>query len=82
MSKMEQEIAEYHETQDVVGEFIKISRALYGDYGYSAGYLQALTAELIAQLPKAKRAYYRDQLGRVVQDHKNQILAKALKETA
>ena len=82
MSKMDKEIAEYHETQDAVDEMVKASRGLFGDYAYSAGYLQALTAELIMQLPKAKRADYRDQLHRQAQDHKNQVLAKALKETA
>ena len=82
MGRFEQEIAEYHETQDAVDEMIKASRALFGDYAYPAGYLQALTAELIAQLPKAKRADYRNQLYRQAQEHKNQVLAKALKETA
>jgi hypothetical protein len=82
MGRFEKELAEHQETREALDEMIKASRELYGDYAYPAGYLQALTAELIALLPKAKRADYRSQLRRQAQDHKNQVLIKTIKETA
>jgi predicted alpha-1,6-mannanase (GH76 family) len=73
---------ESHETSDAVREMVDSSYDLHKSYGNAAGYLQSLAIELIAQLPKAKRAQYRDQLRRQAQKHKNELLAKTIKESA
>ena len=59
---------------------VQSSYDLYGNYAYAAGYLQSVLAEVIDQLPKAKRDGIRNQLRRQAQNDKNATLANKLKE--
>ena len=80
--KWDNVLAEFRETTQAINEMVDQSRAQYGDYGYAAGYMQSLLGEVIGKLSKADREYYRSQLRRQAQNHKNEILAKTIKETA
>ena len=54
--------AESNETRDAVHELVKQSYDFYTSHSHACGYLESLCSELIMELPKAKRAKYREQL--------------------
>ena len=61
MNKTKRE-AEFKETQDIVGSLINKSHHKYESYSFAAGYLQSMVTELIMELPKEKREYFRNQI--------------------
>jgi hypothetical protein len=78
--KFDEYLAECRETSQSINDMVQSSYDLYGNYAYSAGYLQSLLAEVIDQLPKAKRDGIRSQLRRQAQNDKNAQLANTLRE--
>jgi hypothetical protein len=78
--KFDEYLAECRETSQSINDMVQSSYDLYGNYAYSAGYLQSLLAEVIDQLPKAKRDGIRNQLRRQAQNDKNAQLANTLRE--
>ncbi len=82
MARFEQYLAEFRETQQAVNAVTDSTYKLYEDYGYAAGYFGSMVADLVAQLPKAKRAEYREQMLRKAKEFENQYLLKQIKETA
>ena len=80
--KFDEYLAECRETTDAVNEFIDSSRENYGSYTYAAGALSTMLQDVIGQLPRARRAAYRERLYRLAQQQKNETLARALRETA
>jgi hypothetical protein len=60
--KMDDFLNECRGTRAVLKEFADISRAKYGDYGYAAGYLESMVVDILMELPKARRAAFREQL--------------------
>jgi len=78
--KFDEYLAECRETSQSINDMVQSSYDLYGNYAYSAGYLQSLLAEVIDQLPKAKREGLRNQLRRQAQNDKNAQLANTLRE--
>jgi hypothetical protein len=79
-SKFNEYLDECRDTSQSINDMVQSSYELYGNYAYSAGYLQSLLAEVINQLPKAKREGLRNQLRRQAQNDKNTQLANTLKE--
>jgi hypothetical protein len=71
---------ESRETRDAIREMVDTSYDLNKSYGYAAGYLQTLVGDLIAELPKARRAELRNQLYAQAQKQKNELLSKTIKE--
>lgn len=71
---------ERRETYTAVNEFVTASQANYGSYAYAAGSLTIMVDELIAQLPRAQRAQYRQRLFDMAQQQKNEHLVKVMKE--
>ena len=61
MNKIKHE-AEFRETQAIVGSLINKSHHKYESYSFAAGYLQSMVAELIMELPKEKREFFRKQI--------------------
>lgn len=57
-------LVETAQTRETLNAFVKATQAKTEAYSYAAGYLQSLAAELIMELPKAKREEYRAQLER------------------
>jgi len=81
--KFDEYLAECRETTDAVNEFVNSSQENYrGSYAYAAGALQSIVTELVGELPRARRAAYRERLYRLAQQQKNETLARALRETA
>ena len=78
--KFNEYLDECRETSQSINDMVQSSYELYGNYAYSAGYLQSLLAEVIDQLPKDKREGLRNQLRRQAQNDKNAQLANKLKE--
>ena len=79
--KFNEYLDESRETRDAIREMVDTSYDLHKGYGYAAGYLQTLVGDLIAELPKARRAELRDQLYAQAQKQKNELLLKTVKET-
>jgi hypothetical protein len=80
--KFNEYLDECRETQQSVNAFTDASHKLHGDYAYAAGYFGSLVADLVSQLPKAKRAEYRAQLFRQAEKFEKERLLKTIKETA
>lgn len=54
--------AEFEKTYEVVTTLVNKSHHKYESYSFAAGYLQSMVAELIMELPKEKREYFRKQI--------------------
>ena len=78
--KFNEYLDDYQETQDAVREFVNVSADNYKGYAYAAGALQTMIADVISELPKARRAKLRDQFYTMAQKQKNELLMKTLKE--
>jgi len=79
--KLNEFLDESRETSDAVREMVNSSFDRYQSYSHAAGYMQVLVGELINQLPKSRRAEYREQLYRQAQKYKNEALIKTIKES-
>jgi hypothetical protein len=77
----DQYLAEFRETQQAVNSMTDSTHKLYGDYAYVAGYYGSMIADLVAQLPKAKRAEVRAQLLKSAEKFQSEFLLKTIKET-
>jgi len=78
--KFNEYLDECRETSDAVREFVNVSADNYKGYAYAAGALQIIVSDLIAELPKARRAELREQFYRMAQKQKNELLLKTVKE--
>lgn len=79
--KFNEYLDECRETSDAVNQFINFSADNYKGYAYAAGALSTVLQDVIAELPKARRAEIRERLYRMAQDQKNELLAKTIKDT-
>ena len=80
--KFSEYLDECRETRDAINEVEKASRENHdGSYAYACGVYSVLLADVIGQLPKAKRAEIREQLLRTAQKQKNELLAKTIKDS-
>ena len=78
--KFNEYLAESRETRDAINELEKASRENNdGSYAYACGVYSVLLGDIIAELPKARRAEIREQLLRSAQKQKNELLAKTIK---
>lgn len=77
----DQYLAEFRETQQAINAMSDSTHKLYGDYAYAAGYFGSMIADLVAQLPKAKRAEVRAQLLKTADQLQQEFLLKAIMET-
>ena len=68
-----QYLDEFRETQQAVNAMTDATHKVYGDYAYACGYYGSVIADLISQLPKAKRAEYRAQLLAKAEEFKQQM---------
>ena len=60
--KFNEFLDESRETSQAVTALMSAGYEVYGNYAYSAGYLESLVKEVIAELPRARRAEIRSQL--------------------
>ena len=80
--KFNEYLDECRETQQAINSMTDASYKLYEDYAYAAGYYGSMIADLVSQLPKAKRAEVRAQLLKQAEKFQNEFLLKTIKETA
>jgi hypothetical protein len=80
--KFDEYLSECHETLDAVNEFVNSSFDNYKSHSYSTGAMSVMLGELIRELPRTKREYWRDRLHRAAQQQKNESLLKTIKEAA
>lgn len=79
--KFNEYLDECRETTQAVNEFIDRSQENHKNYAYATGALSTIVQEIIAQLPKAKRAEYRQRFQVLAQGQKNELLAKTIKDS-
>ena len=60
--KIQDFLNECRGTRALLKEFVDVSRAKSGDYGYATGYLESMMVDILMELPKAKRQAFREQL--------------------
>jgi hypothetical protein len=80
--KFNEYLDESRETRNAINEVESASREnCDGSYAYACGYFSSLLGDVIAELPKARRAEIREQLLRTAQNQKNELLAKQIKNS-
>jgi hypothetical protein len=77
--KFNEYLDECRETQDAINEVERTSRENYKDYAFACGVFSSLLSRTISELPKARRAEFRNELYSIAQRQKNEMLVKALK---
>lgn len=60
--KMQNFLDESRETRDAINEFVSNTYEHFGSYSFTAGYMSTLLGDVIAELPKARRAELRAQI--------------------
>jgi hypothetical protein len=81
--KFNEFLDECRETRDAINELERNSRENHdGSYAFACGVFSTLLGDLIAELPKARRAEVRNDLYRMAQKQKNELMFKSVKEIA
>lgn len=73
--KMNEFLDESRETRDALNEFITHTHEHFGSYSFTAGYLSTLLGDVIAELPRARRAELRNQLYRKALEYRSKEAA-------
>jgi hypothetical protein len=60
--KMQNFLDESRETRDAINKFVSNTYEHFGSYSFTAGYMCTLLGDVIAELPKARRAELRAQI--------------------
>ncbi len=79
--KFQEYLSESRETSDAVNEFLNSSFEHHRNYAYAAGAMSTIVQDLIRELPKVKRAEFRDRFYSLAKKQKEEHLIKILKET-
>jgi len=80
--KFNEYLEECRETRDAINELEKSARENHnGSYAYACGVYSMLLGDVIAELPKKRRAEIRERLLRSAQKQKNELLAKQIKDS-
>ena len=79
--KFNEYLEESRETRNAINELTDRTNETYDGYAFAAGYLGSMLADVISELPKARRAELRDRLLAKAQEAKNEYLLKTIKET-
>jgi hypothetical protein len=80
--KFNEYLDESRETMAAINEVSNRTNELYEGYAFAAGFLGMTLADAIAELPKARRAEFRERLLKQADKARNEFLLKAIKETA
>jgi hypothetical protein len=81
--KFNEYLDECRETRDAINELEKASRENHdGSYAYSCGVFSMLLGDVIAELPKKRRAEIREQMFSIAQKQRNQLLMNTIKDAA
>lgn len=69
---------EARETRDAINEVEHNSYKNYGDYAFACGVFSVMLARAVNELPKAKRAEFRNELYKIAQKQKDELLSKVV----
>ena len=75
-AKFSEYMDECRETSYSVNELVSTSDKATGGFAYAAGFLGAVLQEAIAELPKARRADFRNRLLRQAQKFRDEMVDK------
>lgn len=70
-------LAECRETSDAVNELTNRSYDEHGNYAYAAGFLGSILQDAISELPKARRADFRNRLYKQALKFKKEVDTQA-----
>lgn len=73
--RFNQFLDESRETRDAINEFVTNTNRHFDGYSFTAGYLSTLLGDVIAELPKARRAELRNQLYRKAMEYQTKEAA-------
>ena len=79
--KFNEYLAESRETHNAINELSNRTNELYDGYAFAAGFLGMTLADAIGELPKAKRAEFRERILKAADKARNEYLLKTIKET-
>jgi hypothetical protein len=80
--KFNEYLAECRETRDAINSVETASREnCDGSYAFACGVFSMMLGDVISELPKSRRAELREQLYRIAQKQKNELLAKKIKDS-
>lgn len=78
--KFNEYLDECQQSHNVINELSNRTNDLYGGYAYAAGFLGMTLADAISELPKAKRAEFRERILKAAEKARNEYLLKIIKE--
>lgn len=67
---------ERRECRESVSAFTSAARKKFGDFGYAAGYLETLVADLMMEVPAKRRKEIMDQLNKKFADQCREYFVK------
>lgn len=73
--KWDEYLNDNRQTRDSITEMVKATHEHYGDYSFTAGYLQTVLADVIAELPLRRREELRAQMTRTAAQYTNKEIA-------
>lgn len=79
--KFNEFLDECRETSDAVREFVDQSFANHHNYAHAAGALTTMLQDVIAELPRQRRAEMRERLYGLANKQKNEALLNTIKES-
>jgi hypothetical protein len=77
--KFNEYLDECRATQDAINQVELASRENYGDYAYACGLFSSLLSRAILELPRARRAEFRNELLNAAERQKNEMLLKSVR---
>ena len=82
--KFNEYLEERQETRDALNAFEKAVQGRYDNNGYAyiAGYLMMQIGDVVAELPKARRAEFRENFLREAKKFEQETLLRKIKDTA
>lgn len=79
--KFNEYLDECRETSDAVQQVTDRTNERYQGYAYAAGCLGMILTDAIGELPRARRAEFRDRLLKIAEKARNEFLLQQIKDT-
>ena len=80
--KWNEYLDESRETMNSINELTNRTNERYEGYAFAAGALGMILADAIGELPKARRAEFRDRILKIAEKARNEYLLNTIKDTA
>lgn len=80
--KWNEYLDESRDTMNSINELTNRTNERYEGYAFAAGALGMILADAIGELPKARRAEFRDRILKIAEKARNEYLMNTIKDTA